>query len=99
MKNSIALIVLALAFGTQALASADRDGTPTRKVARQLAFAHAANNVFTEILDHDSSISTTLLNSNPATYIFKVSAENCSVEISVSKETGLAWNEEEMVCK
>lgn len=84
----------------------DLDATPTLESAKQEALDYAYKNIFSEILDHDSSVTIRLATENEAYYTFKINANDgwtiCSAIIYVSKELGHAFQDDTkppMACK
>jgi hypothetical protein len=75
-----------------------RDATPSMKAARTAAI-EAATDALGDVLDESSHIVLSAPFDNGEQLIFQASAEGCSVNIKVSKETGMAFNDDPMVCK
>ncbi len=76
-------------------AFAGGDFTPSKRTARALAFEFANDNPpIADLLDHDSSVRVRYMYEEPNRFVFRVSAEGCTIEVQVSKETGMAWSED-----
>ncbi len=98
MKLALAIFTLVGSLCLPTFAS-NGDATPTEREARQLALNHAMDNVFIDNLDRDSKVIITPISDDESAYYFMVVADDiCSVVVSVSKETGLAFNDQEMTC-
>jgi len=99
MKLVIVLLLnLALAFSAFAETNnseEELDATPTFESAKREALDYAYINIFSEFLDHDTSVTIRLKAESETQYIFKVKANNgwtvCSTIINVGKELGNAY--------
>jgi hypothetical protein len=94
---------LTLPFSPQVFAGGD--STPTLEQATKLAFLFASDNVFSELLDHDSSVEAVLIGEDDNGYNFSVLYRRtrdggiaCQVKVRVSKELGMATQESKAIC-
>ena len=78
------------------------DGSISLQNATKAAFTHASDNVFQDILEESSSVIANLDSQDADSYAFTISAralpQVCLVKVKVSKETGMAFNDESMLC-
>lgn len=74
----------------------------TYEMARKIAIDHAVDNVFSEILDAESSMTIVNKHFDKSSYSFCVTAIIdpliCTVEVTVNTESGVASNNQEMNC-
>lgn len=75
------------------------DGSISVNEAKKIAVTYASDQIFSEILDHDSSVQVISTNHDQSRFVFKIAAENCVVDVIVSTETGMAFNDDPMICK
>lgn len=109
VKNSLfALVMLstltAFAAGNGDIYSAQRDGTPSKKIALKQATTYAMDEAFVNILDSSSSVTVRPAGDNGAQFIFHATAKtpglpSCTVEILVSQETGMAFQDKIEACQ
>jgi hypothetical protein len=96
MKNLI-LAITSLIVSFSAMAK-QKDATPSFRSAQKAALIYATDNVFSDILDHDSKLAVHLETQDSARYTFIVTAdietELCITKVYVSKELGHAFQEE-----
>lgn len=80
----------------------DMDGSISLENATKVAFSYSMDNVFGEILDESSSVIANLASQDVNAFTFVVSARTlpqvCLVKVKVSKETGMAFNDDAMMC-
>ena len=96
------LTVICLLSITSTVLAVDLDGSIFEENATKAAYTHASDNVFGEILDSDSSVIARLDSQDASQYTFVASHRNlsevCTVKVIVSKETGMAFNDDDMIC-
>lgn len=96
MKNLV-LVITSFIVSFSAMAR-EKDSTPSFRSAQKAAMIYATDNVFGDILDHDSKLSVYLESQDSARYTFNVTAdietELCTTKVYVSKELGHAFQEE-----
>lgn len=78
--------------------STELDATPSKTRAQQIAREYVLSNVFQDILDSDSSVTIVPQTEDENRFTFVAFAEGCSVQVVVSKETGMAFNDHPMNC-
>lgn len=97
--KQILLIIFAVSSCMLSTAFAnDLDASPSLDTAQKIALDFAIDNIFSEILDHDSSVRIISTTQDDNRFTFKILADNCAVEVIVSKETGMAFNDDPMIC-
>ncbi|MNJ91378.1 hypothetical protein D3C87_90290 [compost metagenome] len=111
VKNSLFAFVMlstlaafAAGNGDTGSAQSQRDGTPSKRVALRLASNYAMDEAFVNILDGASSVAVRLSGDNGAQFIFRATATtpglaDCTVEILVSQETGMAFQDKIEACQ
>ena len=102
MKVNLGFVVALSLLSVNLFAAGD--GTPSPQIALSLAKDYAFNTAFSNILDESSSVDALPKGENPSQFLFTATAKNpgvpdCVIEIEVSKETGLAFQDKIESCQ